>query len=70
VGYLASLPTSSVEAPAAFALAALGGFGLDVEGSLGDLAFGDDGVGDVDLGYAEELGKDAVIALEDGVVLA
>ena len=58
------------EAPAAFALAACGGFGLNVEGSLGDLAFGDDGVGDVDLGYAEEFGKDAVVALEDGVGLA
>ncbi len=55
------------EAPAAFALAALCGLGLDVEGSPGDLAFGDDGVGEVDLGYAEEFGKDAVVALEDGV---
>src|SRR5882757_2918926 len=58
------------EAPAAFALAAFCGFGLNVEGSLCDFALGDDGVVDVDLGYAEELGKDAVVALEDGVVLA
>ena len=30
------------------------------------MAFGDDGVGEVDLGDAEEFGKDAVVALEDG----
>jgi len=58
------------EAPAAFALAAFGGFGLDVEGSLFHVAFGDDGVGEMDLGYAEEFGKDAVVALEDGVGVA
>src|SRR5260370_12396708 len=58
------------EAPAAFAFAAGGGFGPNVEGSLFHVAFGDDGVGDVDLGYAEELGKDAVVTLEDGVGMA
>src|SRR5205823_6806281 len=58
------------EAPAAFAFRAFGGFGVSVERSLLHIAFGDDGVGDVDLGYAEEFGKDAVVALEDGVGMA
>ena len=40
---------------------------MNVEGSLLHVAFGDDGVGDVDLSYAEKLGEDAVVALEDGV---
>ena len=48
-------------------LRAGGGFGLDVEGSLLDGAFGDDGVGELDLGYAEEFGEDALVALEDEV---
>src|ERR1700679_49949 len=55
------------EAPAVFAFAACGGFGLNVEGSFGYLSLGDDGVGKVDLGYAEEFGKNVFITPEDWV---
>ena len=58
------------EAPAALALSAFGGFSLDVKGALFDVALGDDGVGEMNLGYAEEFGKDGVVALEDGVGVA
>jgi len=57
------------EAPAAFALRAFGGFGLNVEGSLGDFA----SVTMASLMWTwatRGARKDAVVALEDGVVLA
>src|SRR5260370_38241068 len=53
------------EAPAAFTFAAFGGFGLNVEGPLGDLAFGADGVGGVGLSSAAQFGQDVVVALDD-----
>ena len=55
------------EAPAAFTLRACCGFGLNIEGSFFYGAFGDNGVGDFDLGYAEEFGKYRFVLIEDRV---
>src|SRR5580698_3516713 len=57
------------EAPAAFALAACSGLGLNVKGALFHGAFGDDCVGEVYLGDAEEFGQNVLVSLEDGVGL-